>query len=215
MTQNACALFSRLSCPPAGRFLFSLPAFLCSLLFFLVLAHPAQGLPPTRLLVEKPVLLTQDNMLFLTLSVSVDDEEGLRELLKNGAVLELATNVTVERERSWWANAEVFTHSYSSVLRHEPLSRDFLVVFPDRDGERQLRDRNLTRLLYESWKKLSLPVLPPDSLIWENGESYQLYFTITLRHIEVPPWLEKSLVFWSAEVVPPEQGVLTVPPPGQ
>lgn len=213
MIQNAHAHFFRLSCCAVRRSVvlaLSLSLFLSSFFF---LPHPALALPPTRLIITNPALSFQDNTLLFTFSVTVDDEEGLREIMKNGAVLELMTQIDVERERSWWANAQVFTRTYSSVLRHDPLSRDFIVTFPEKDGTRELRDRNLTRLLYESWKKLSFPVVDAMALTRQNDEAYYLNFTITLRHIEVPPWLEKSLFFWSPEVVPPENGALPIPPP--
>ncbi len=214
MRQHARTPFTHSSCRPGGLFGF-LPAvfFLFSLL---LVPHTAQALPPTRLLIDRPALQYRDGVLVFSLSVSVNDEEGLRDMLKDGAVLELTTAVSIERERSWWANAEEFTYSFPSVLRHDPLSRDFIATLPLHDGERELRDRNLTRLLHESWKKLSFTVVPLETL-WSTGEenTFLLNYTVTLRHIEVPPWLEKSLVFWSAEVTPPEQGSLSITPPGR
>ena len=224
MIQNASALLSCRPChlgrphhldSPVRFALFLVSALALFAAFTAALPGAAHALPPTRLLVEKTALPLRDGLLHFSFSATVDDEEGLRELLKDGAVLELQASLSIERERSWWANAEVFAAVNSSVLRHDPLSRDFIVIFPDRDGERELRDRNLTRLLYESWKNLSFPLVAPESLSQLDGESYVLNYTITLRHIEVPPWLEKSLVFWSAEVVPPEKGSLPIPLPGR
>lgn len=214
MRQTARAPFAFFSCRP-GRLSGFLPAVL--VFFSILLFSPcARALPPTQLLIDRPALHYNEGALVLSLSVSVNDEEGLRDMLKDGAVLELTTTVGVERERSWWANAEEFTYSFSSVLRHDPLSRDFIATLPLEDGEKELRDRNLTRLLHESWKKLSFPVISLATLQQAaNGESsFLLRYTVTLRHIEVPPWLEKSLVFWSAEVVPPEQGDLPITLPG-
>lgn len=213
MIQNASASFSCLSCRSRRSALFLAFAMVVLVAFITAFPYKAKALPPTRLVVDNIALPVRDGILRFNFSATVDNEEGLRELLKDGAVLELETSVSIERERSWWTNAEVFASVFSSVLRHDPLSRDFIVVVPENDDEREVRDRNLTRLLHESWKNLSFPLVPPDSLSRADGENYQIIFTITLRHIEVPPWLEKSLVFWSAEVVPPEKGSLPVPPP--
>lgn len=209
MRQNARSPFA----PPLHRpsrlsGILTAVAVLLSLLLFPL---SARALPPSQLLLDNPALHYREGALILSLSVSVNDEEGLREMLKDGSVLELMTTVSIERERSWWANAEEFSYNFPSVLRHDPLSRDFIATLPAGDGERELRDRNLTRLLHESWKKLSFSVIPLASLQDKDPEeSFLLNFTITLRHIEVPPWLEKSLVFWSAEVVPPERGSLPI-----
>lgn len=178
--------------------------------------RPAAALPPSRLLLDyPPTLIFADNTLSMTLAVTVDDEEGLREMLKDGAVLELMLTVTIERERSWWANVVVFSHTYPYVIRHDPLSRDFIVNFTDKNQKRELRDRNLTRLLHESWKNLSLYIMPLNTLNMVEGTNYRLNFSITLRHIEVPPWLEKNLLFWSAEVTPPENGSILILSPRQ
>lgn len=213
MIQYVRAPFFRLAHRPIGRAVFLASTLSLIFSFFFFFTPSALALPPTRLLINSPALSFQDGVLQFTLSITVDDEEGLREIMKDGAVLELMTTVDVERERSWWANAKVFSRVYSSILQHDPLSRDFIVTFPEKDGERELRDRNLTRLLYESWKKLSFPILPAAALTRQENEAYHLHFTITLRHIGVPPWLEKNLFFWSPEVVPPENGALPIPPP--
>jgi hypothetical protein len=177
----------------------------CLLLAFFC-ALPAFALPPQRLLLEPPLAAAENGVLTLSLSLTVDHEDGLRDLLKDGAVLELAISVTVERERSWWSNAEAADVAFSSVLRHDPLSRDFLVTVPAPDGDRELRDKNLTRLLFASWRKLSLPIISLETLRRnEDADEYAIAVSIGLHHTEVPPWLEKTLVFWSADVVPAEK----------
>lgn len=195
--------------------------FLMALLLVIQLAacmifpRAAAALPPSRLLLDYPTLVFAENMLGMTMAATVDDEEGLREMLKDGAVLELMITVNIERERSWWKNVVVFSKDYHSVLRHDPLSRDFIVNFPDKHQKRELRDRNLTRLLHESWKNLSFPITPLNTLNLHEDTNYRLNFTVTLRHIEVPPWLANNLLFWSAEVTPPESGSILILSPGQ
>lgn len=193
-----------------GTLLWLLVCALCVLF-----ALPAQALPPQRLLwLKPPEVSLEGGMLTLQLSLSVDNEDGLRDLLKDGAVLELRIVASVERERSWWSNAEAVTRTFSSQIRHDPLSRDFITSLPTLNGTKELRDRNLTRLLYASWKELDLPVaLLADVLRAEEAENYALSLIISLQHTDVPPWLEKTLVFWSKDVVPEEKRTLhfTVP----
>lgn len=183
-------------------------------LFCFFLASFAFALPPQRLLLEKVTANAGSGVLTLNLSLTVDNEDGLRDMLKDGAVLELLASVVVERERSWWANAEVASRDFSSIIRHDPLSRDFLVTLPADEEPTELRDRNLTRLLHNSWRKLVLYVVPVQRLEEEEiGEEAVVNLTLSLHHTEVPPWLEKSLVFWSSEVVPKEKRTLKVPLP--
>jgi hypothetical protein len=195
-------------CFSSGRPFFSGLGFaVCAGLFLaLVLACPAFALPPQKFLLDPPLPGVEDGVLTVRLSLTVDNEDGLRDLLKDGAVLELLIDVNVERERFLWSNAEAAAVTFTSVIRHDPLSRDFVVSVPTHDGDKELRDRNLTRLLYASWRKLFLPIATLEDLRRnEEADEYAITLAISLRHTEVPPWLEKTLVFWSADVVSQEK----------
>ncbi len=186
-------------------------AVLCCL-FFLSPVPSARAAAPQQFVIDKAALRTSSNTLFADISLSVDDEDGLRDLLKDGAVLELALAVNVERQRSWWTNKSVSEEVFVSGLRHDPLTRDFVVTVPGIASQHTLRDRNLTRLLHISWRKLSLPLASLD-LLKQGDEDAHYIVTIafTLQHTEVPPWLEKSLVFWSSSVVPKTERTLEYP----
>lgn len=173
--------------------------------FALLSALPAAlAVPPRNFLLETPRIRVQDDMLVLDLSVSVDSEDGLRDLLKDGASLALDITVTIELNRSWWKNAEISSTSYLSHLRHDPLTRDFLVTIPG--TERQSRDRNLIRLLHSSWRSFSLTVIPVRFLEVHGPDSaFSVTCSFSLRHTQVPPWLESNSVFWSSDIVKPEQ----------
>lgn len=172
----------------------------CVSLFF---SSVAAALPPQELIMDPPAAVVEKGMLTLKLALTVDNEEGLLALLKDGAVLELAVSAGIERERAFWRNAALAGAEFSSILRHDPLSRDFVVLVPTPEGEKEIRDRSLTRLLQASWRRLSLPVVPfADMPQDEPAAPYLVRIVISLRHTDVPPWLEKSSVFWSAELVP-------------
>ena len=164
---------------------------------------------------DPPAAVVENGMVTLRLALTVDNEEGLLALLRDGAVLELAISAVVARERTLLRNVKVATAVFPSVLRHDPLSRDFVAFVPTPDGEREVRDRNLSRLLEASWRRLVLPVIPLEDLLRiEPAASYLVLLTITLRHIEVPPWLERASLFWSPEVVPQvKRNFVFTPPP--
>ncbi len=176
------------------------------LVFALFFSFPAMALPPQKLLMAPPAFSVNNGELFVNLSLTVDNEDGLRDLLKDGAVLQLGLDVSMNRKRSWWTDVEVAGHEYACVIRHDPLTRDFVISLPTKEGEKTLRDKNLTRLLHATWRKLSLPVVPLQALHAQGSdEEFVISLTISLRHTEVPPWLEKSFIFWSSDVVPQEK----------
>jgi hypothetical protein len=191
----------------------NLCAALC-LLLALVRPPDALALPPQEIIMDPPVAVVEHGMLTWKLAITVDNEDGLLELLKDGAVLELAISVVVERERTLWTNAEAAKVEFPAILRHDPLSRDFVAFVPTFDGEKEVRDRNLSRLLQASWRRISLPVVSLADMVREEpAKSYLVLLTIALRHTEVPPWLEKSSVFWSPEVVPQVNRKFVFTPP--
>lgn len=180
------------------------PAIILCAFALLSALPPALAVPPENFLLETPRIRVQDNMLVLDLSVSVDSEDGLRDLLKDGASLALNVTVTIERNSSWWKNAEISSTSYLSHLRHDPLTRDFLVTIPG--TEQQLRDRSLIRLLHSSWRAFSLTVIPVRFLeVHGQDSAFSVTCSFSLRHTHVPPWLESNSVFWSSDIVKPEQ----------
>lgn len=173
--------------------------------FGLCLATSAKAVAPTRLVYGEPAFRIENGNVQVLLSLSVDQEDGLRDMLKDGAVLELGIGLSLERKRSWWSDAQTASVRYSSVIMHDSLSRDFIVLVPGPGGTQELRDRNLTRLLYASWRALVLPLASLDVLTAEDpDEIFNIVASISLRHTDVPPWLEKSII-WSSDVVPSER----------
>jgi hypothetical protein len=164
----------------------------------------ASAAPAHRLIADPPpVLRTIDDSLFVEISIAVDNETGLRDLLKDGAILELEIQASVERLRTLLGNAEISLQTRVSLLRHDPLSREFLLTVPGAEDDREMRDRNLTRLLHAGWKKLGFPLVPLKTLRAEGeDEEFAVRLDIALRHADVPPWLQKNFVFWSSEVAP-------------
>ena len=186
-------------------------SFLAYILVCCLLPGIARGAPPQSLILDSPALRVAAGTLYLDVPLSVDDEDGLRDLLKDGAVLELVMTVDLRRKRSWWGNADVAHRVYTSFLRHEPLTREFRLLMPQGDGGGSFKDRNLTRLLHVTWRTLSVPVIDLQALRAANDgveADYAVHVLLQLRHTEVPPWLESGTLFWSPGVVPEKEFVL-------
>lgn len=204
--QPASAYYLRLhQLPPYARKsrLLWQGVFLCIVLWLMAcspsLSHAAA---PKRFEIQALSLLTSDNTLTVNLSLAVDDEDGLYNLLKDGAVVELGITIDVERKRDWWSNATIASIPFTSVIRHDPLTREFFLTMPGK--EKPLKDRNLTRLLSNSWLQLQLPLIPMSLIELEGrNQTYIISGSAGLTHIETPPWLAKNSVFWSAEIIPP------------
>lgn len=185
---------------PLQKTYYHLPKVIILLLLLMYSATSAFAAPPKRFIIDALSLKNEDQALSIDLALSVDEEDGLRDLLKDGAVIELKVNLKVERRRSWWANADIAEREYVSIIRHDPLSREFYLSMPD---EKNLyRDRNLSRLLMETWQNLHLPLIPLQRIEDEGlDNTFIIHGEASLTHMEVPPWLAGSS-FWSSEIIP-------------
>lgn len=178
----------------------------CAILFFssafLSVASAAESMHFT---LEQPALVEENGILWLSVPLSVDDEDKLRDLLRDGATLELDIETKLERHRSLWFNETVNERRFTSHIKYEPILRQYsqTSVF---DGLPLQRD-NVRKLLAASWKQLKLPILTVSRL--DPGEEYQVKVTLQLRYVELPAWLDRSLVLWSRDVAEPE--TLTLP----
>ena len=143
----------------------------------------------------------RQGMLRLSLPLSVDNEQALEHLLREGVMLELRLRVELERRRLLWFNEDIAALDFSSLLRHDPLNREFTLLLPDL--AQPLRGRELRGLLAASWKKLDLPLLQSARL--SEGELYLAAVELRLLRAGAPPWLERTLMFWDKDVVEAEQ----------
>jgi hypothetical protein len=174
----------------------------------------AFAVPPQKFVINGPETVVAGDALSVSLSVSVDNEDGLRDMLRDGAVLALTIAVELERHRTWWTNETVLSKEFVSTIWHDPLTRDFTINLPGPDGDRQSRDKNLTRLLHATWRLLSVPVISLNKIPPEGPDAeYSILLGISLQHTEIPPWLKQSTVFWSSNVVPSVRFTLPFQPP--
>ena len=184
------------ACPGGFRFGF-MPA---AILLLVLLCRPSPALALQHFTGEPPELSARGGQLNLSLRLSVDDEDALRVMLRDGASLELGINAKIERQRTLWANQGLGERNFSFLLKYDSLTRQYRMIDPL--TEKVLQDSNLRALLARTWKQLDLPLTGMN--IFKPDEDYLVVLNLTLQHAEIPPWLDRSLVFWSREVVEPE-----------
>lgn len=175
----------------------ALPLFLLAFMCLIAPLH-AIAAQPERLILRAFSVATEGETMVLRVAVDIDDREALRNLLRDGAQLKLTLAATLKRSRTLMPAEEVGVVVAEILMRHDPLTREFeFSTSPDLPHR---RDRNFNRLMDATLERLRLPLAPAAGLA--QGESYTLSLTCGLRHTQVPPWLEKTLFFWSWDVVP-------------
>ncbi len=146
---------------------------------------------------EQPKLFTRAGKLWVSLPLSVTSEDDLSALLRERSTLELRIDTLVQKKRTLWLNKDLAEQTFTSIMRHDPLSREFKLTHPV--SGQVASDPLLRRLLANTWKKLELPLA--DATLFEPGEDYLVEIEISLKHTELPSWLERTLVFWNKDVV--------------
>lgn len=182
-------------------FLKQLPL-ICAVLFFCVgQAHAASA---NYFVGDEPKLRVEENRVMLSIPLSVSDEDSLRSMLQDGAVMALDIKVVMERERTLWFNEDIAEVEFTWNLRLDPLTREYSITGPALGNGQHtaFSDRSLRRLLAATWKLLDLNLA--DAALFDSQEEYLFIITRSLRYAELPPWLDHALVLWSRDIVSPE-----------
>ena len=130
-------------------------------------------------------------------SLKLKNAGPIRTQLLDGAVMKLDVAVRVERLNFVLANSVIGEQNEEFSLRHDLLTREFVLS----GHGRTLREKHFSDLLTAFFGnvRFSLPL----SETLNSEETYRLTLELRLQHAEVPPWLTKTLLFWSWDVVPP------------
>lgn len=177
------------------------------LLASLFLPRLCSAVAPKYFEVEGQRIETRDGTVTVKLSIGVDNPTGLFEMLKDGASVELLANAKLERVRTLWTNQVLAETELVSLLRHNPLTREFSLYMPNED--KPLLDKNLDRLLEATWKKFAIPFGPLSLLdANEKDTAYRVTLTLRLQHAKPPPWLAKGFMVWSKDILDPEKIIM-------
>ncbi len=111
-----------------------------------------QAAAPQRFALHGPRMDTETGDILVRLGVDVDTTDGLGDMLRDGAIMELTIEARLERVRTLWANATLSEKTLTALLRHNPLTREFSLTMPGDDT--YIVDKNLHRLFAATWHKI-------------------------------------------------------------
>ena len=194
--------------------------FACALLLWLVagafpaaLASTAEAEPSAKVGAANSILpgeiqLHRTRFTVAARQVTVDYQLGLKGLnlirdpLREGAHMAVEGGIRLLQRNLLRPNSELAFQPLAWILRHDPLTREFLIADASTAKAGQVsRSPHLDTLLREAWSDLHA-VLTPETP-FADGETYIVQFDLVLKYAEVPPWLKKALqFFWSWELSP-------------
>lgn len=123
---------------------------------------------------------------------------SLQATLRDGASFHLDTDVQVDLLRSLLPNVSVSTSHATCVIRFDPMTREYLLLRPN---ALPARHKRLDTLFQEAvGDSVHVFPLPPEN---KEGDQYRASLTLSLRYADVPPWLRKTLFFWSWNIIEP------------
>ena len=161
------------------------------------------GAMPLTCLAEQNFLLKgfslggTDKQPEVNLRLAVSEEHNLAYMLRDGAKMEMTCHVQFLRKRTFWSNELLAENTVSTRLAYDRLLREFVLSAEDAP---LMRNESFRRLMSESWENLCIPLDNPGGL--EQDQSYLVKVTADLKYTEMPPWLTRSILFWSEEIIP-------------
>ncbi len=171
---------------------FGLVVFLCLL-----------GLAPLTCRAEQNFVLKgfslggTDKHLEVNLRLAASEEHNLAYMLRDGAKMEMTCHVQFLRKRTFWSNELVAENTIYTRLAYDLLLREFVLSGDDSPAT---RNESFRALMRATWENLSIPLENPGGL--EQDQDYVVKATVDLKYTEMPPWLTRSILFWSEEIIP-------------
>ncbi len=112
--------------------------------------------------------------------------------LENGVMLTFRVEVSVSRVRRWWTDPEVVNKKLDWRLSFEPLTKRYLVQYPD--GREETSHASLFGALNAIGRVQSLPVAEASRI--KEGDSYDVAVRAVLDQGKLPGPLQ-LLAFWN------------------
>jgi len=147
---------------------------------------------------------TQDGHIRLNFGLGVEGNGEMTTALQDGATLKLGCKVHLIRTRGFWFDDTLAEAGYESFVSQDALTGEFLLKVPGQEDP--LRGEDLKGLLKKGWGAITLDLGAVAAL--KRGQEYRLELTTSLKHADVPAWLNYALFFWSWDVFPEDHYTL-------
>lgn len=170
---------------------------LCSLCLFSEPLPTAAADTICELALQDVVLTVTSGRVAANYRLDIAGVEDLRDQLRDGAHLVVEGQVQLLEHNTLLPDDELDMVRVEWFLRHDPLTREFVVVDKWNDTR---RGPDLGQLLQGTWKQLIVTLSPQEPL--QPGLDYRVVFRLAVRYAEVPPWLGNALFLWSRTVSP-------------
>lgn len=161
---------------------------------------PNSGHIEPEFILQSFYLSGNEKLITARLSLSINNLNYLRDILRDGARLSVECHSALYRERTFWRNEVLSEHLFSSSLKYNPLQRDFLIFS---EGSPPIVNSDLSALLQATWGNLEMPLAELSRL--EKDETYIAVVSLILKHEKMPPWLSKNVLFWSDIIIPTQE----------
>lgn len=167
-------------------------------LLVLLLPVPLYAEGDAVFLLNSLSVATRSGATRLEAAVTVSDTAPIRANLRDGAALNLSLDVIVELPRLMLPAQTLAESHILYQLRFDPLTREYVLL---REAAPALRHNSLDALLNGVLGDTVIPFVPSTPLL--PDDTYRAALTLSLRHAHVPPWLKRTLFFWSWDVLAP------------
>lgn len=176
-----------------------LAGFILTCILLSAVAAPTRAFAADQQLQLKDLVLDNtDGQIAIRFGLGFTELDELRLMLKEGAQLTMECDATLSEPGTLWLDTTLTQQTISSVLSFNVLTREYTITMSNQTT--QHKNNSLVKLLGDTWEKLSLNVGQLANL--ERGKNYRIDLKIRAESNNIPPWLAKTLFFWSWNVAP-------------
>lgn len=181
------------------KFTSLLAGFILTCILLSAVAAPTRAFAADQQLQLKDLVLDNtDGQIAIRFGLGFTELDELRLMLKEGAQLTMECDATLSEPGTLWLDTTLTQQTISSVLSFNVLTREYTITMSNQTT--QHKNNSLVKLLGDTWEKLSLNVGQLANL--ERGKNYRIDLKIRAESNNIPPWLAKTLFFWSWNVAP-------------
>lgn len=153
----------------------------------------AGGAHARSLSLKAPAILNSNGSIVAQFGVKIIELPILKGELEDGAEMVLRCSVELVKVRHYWLNTNIGSDTYESIIKFDPLTKDFLMVLPGRP--QPIRNRDLKTLLEKEWGRIQARLGAWSNL--ERGSEYSLRLVTTMQEADAPEGFYRFVYFWS------------------